>query len=204
MKTRVEIKEESKQILKENYSVALLSFVLYGLLSAVAAGVVVGIGGLLMLPLGVGMNLVYLMLWKHENPSIDVMFSSAFQQNYGRKLGGMLLVALYTWLWSLLLVIPGIVKGYSYAATTYILGRYTNVTADNAIKISMRIMNGHKMDLFIMQLSFIGWQLLGVLTFGLLNIFWVTPYQNIATAGCFDEFLAEAIESGRVDPSELA
>ena len=68
----------------------------------------------------------------------------------------------------------------------------------------MRIMDGHKMDLFIMQLSFLGWQLLGALTFGLLNIFWVTPYQNIATVGCFDEFLAEAIESGRVDPSELA
>ena len=203
MKSRVEIKEESKKILKENYSVSLLAFILNGLLTAVASGVVVGIGGLLMLPLTVGMNLVYLMLWKHENPSIDLMFSSAFQQNYGRKLGGSLLVMLYTWLWSLLLIIPGIVKGYSYAATTYILGRYTNVTADDAIRLSMRIMNGHKMDLFIMQLSFIGWQLLGLLTFGLLNIFWVTPYQMIATAGCFDEFLAEAIESGRVDAGEL-
>ena len=116
----------------------------------------------------------------------------------------MLLVGVFTWLWSLLFVIPGIVKSYSYAATPYILGRYTNVTAENAIKISMRIMNGHKMDLFILQLSFIGWQLLGVLTFGILNIFWVTPYQYIATAGCFDEFLAEAIESGRVDAGELA
>lgn len=204
MKTRIEIKQESKQILKENYSVALLPYLLYMLLTAVASAVLVGFGGILLLPLGAGMNLVYLMLWKRESPSIDLMFSSAFQENYGRKLGGMLLVGVFTWLWSLLFVIPGIVKSYSYAATPYILGRYTNVTAENAIKISMRIMNGHKMDLFIMQLSFIGWQLLGVLTFGILNIFWVTPYQCIADAGCFDEFLAEAIESGRVDASELA
>ena len=141
MKTRIEIKQESKQILKENYSVALLPYLLYMLLTAVASAVLVGFGGILLLPLGVGMNLVYLMLWKRESPSIDLMFSSAFQENYGRKLGGMLLVGVFTWLWSLLFVIPGIVKSYSYAATPYILGRYTNVTAENAIKISMRIMN---------------------------------------------------------------
>ena len=66
MKTRIEIKQESKQILKENYSVALLPYLLYMLLTAVATAVLVGFGGILLLPLGVGMNLVYLMLWKRE------------------------------------------------------------------------------------------------------------------------------------------
>ena len=204
MKTRVEIKEESKQILKDNYGVALLPLIICALLTSIASGVIPVIGGLLLLPLSVGVNLIHLMLWKHEHPSIDVMFTSAFQQNYGRKLGGMLLSMLYEFLWGLLFIIPGVIKSYSYAAVPYILARYDNVSIDNSIRLSERIMNGHKMDLFILDLSFIGWHLLGALTFGLLNVFWIAPYQNIASAGCFDEFLAEAIESGRVDPSELA
>ncbi len=204
MKSRVEIKEAAKNIVKGNYTMALLPYVICAALTGVASAILPGIGGLFLLPLAVGMRLVYLMLWKGENPSLDIMFTSAFQENYGRKLGGSLLVMLYTWLWSLLFVIPGIIKSYSYSAAGYILAKYPNVTADNAIKLSMRIMDGHKMDLFVMQLSFIGWQLLGILTFGLLNIFWVTPYQVIAEAGCFDEFLTDALENGRVDASELA
>ena len=81
------------------------------------------------------MQLVYIMLWRREDTSVDVMFTSAFQENYGRKLGGVLLVSVFTWLWSLLFVIPGIVKSYSYAATPYILAKYPNVAADNAIKL---------------------------------------------------------------------
>lgn len=203
MKSRVEIKEAAKALVKGNYSMSLLPYIITLAISAVAATVLPGIGAIFLLPLTVGMRLMYLMLWKGEKPSLDMMFTSAFQENYGRKLGGMLLVMLYTWLWTLLFVIPGIVKSYSYSATAFILAKYPNVTADRAIDISKRIMNGHKLDLFVMQLSFIGWQLLGALTFGILNLVWVLPYQNIAEAGCFDEFLADAIETGRVDASEL-
>ncbi len=203
MKTRIEIKEIAKETVKQNYGAALLPSLIYMLLSAAAGSIVPGIGALLLLPLSVGANLMYLLLWKNERPSLDIMFTSAFQENYGRKLGGMLLVTLYTWLWSLLLVVPGIVKHYSYAATSYILAKYPSVGAESAIDISKRVMNGHKLDLFVMELSFIGWELLGIITFGLLNIFWVTPYQSVATAGCFDEYLYDAITCGRVDPAEL-
>lgn len=203
MKTRIEIKEIAKAIIKQNYGMALLPTLLCALLSAAAGSLVPVIGAILLYPLTVGVKLIDLMLWSNERPSLDIMFTSAFQENYGRKLGGMLLVSIYTWLWSLLLVIPGVVKRYSYSATQYILAKYPRVTAENAIKLSMRIMNGHKLDLFVMELSFIGWQLIGIFTFGLLNIFWVTPYQNVALAGCFDEYLRDAICSGRVDPAEL-
>lgn len=204
MKSRIEIKETAKTIVKGSYSLTLLPYLLYILLTALGGGISFGLGTILLLPLAVGMQLVYIMLWNREDTSVDVMFTSAFQENYGRKLGGMLLVSIFTWLWSLLFVIPGIVKSYSYAATPYILAKYPNVTADNAIKLSMRIMDGRKLDLFVFELSFLGWQLLGVLTFGILNILWVNPYCYTARAGFIEESIADALASGRVDASELA
>ena len=87
--------------------------------------------------------------------------------------------------------------------TPYILAKFPNVDAVSAIDISRRIMNGRKADLFVVDLSFIGWNLLSVLTFGILQIFYVSPYQMITRAGCFDEYLADALENGRISLDEL-
>lgn len=203
MMTRVDIKLRAKGILRQNYSMSLVPILIYIAISALAATFTFGLGFIITLPLGVGMQLIYIMLWRDERPSFELMFQSAFSENFGRKLGGMLLVSVFTFLWSLLFVIPGIVKMYSYAMTPYILAKYPNVEAMQAINISQRIMRGRKLELFIVNLSFIGWQLLSVLTFGILNILYVTPYICITTAGCFDIYLADAIERGAVDRAEL-
>lgn len=203
MKTRQEIKAQAKSIIGGNYSGALLPGLLYLLIAAVASGVTFGLGFIITLPLVVGMTLVYINLWRGEASTIDVMFSSAFQENFGRKLGGMLWMALFEWLWSMLFVIPGIVKSYSYAMTPYILAKYPNVPAQEALKLSMRIMNGRKLDLFVVDLSFIGWYLLSGLTFGLLAIFYVNPYVYLTKAGCFNEYLNDALSRNIIDMSEL-
>ncbi|MBQ2707721.1 MAG: DUF975 family protein [Clostridia bacterium] len=203
MKSRIEIKTQAKSILHGNYGMCLAPCLIYMLLSMVASSVTLGLGSLLIIPIAVGMNLVYLMHWKGENPPLELMFTSAFQENFLRKLGSMLLVSLYTYLWSLLFIIPGIVKAYAYAMTPYILAKFPNVDAVSAIDISRRIMNGRKADLFVVDLSFIGWNLLSVLTFGILQIFYVSPYQMITRAGCFDEYLADALENGRISLDEL-
>lgn len=203
MKTRGEIKNIAKGILKENYSISLVPFIIYFLISAIASGITLGLGAIFTLPLLVGMQLIYIMLWKNEKPAFENMFTSAFQENFVRKLGGMLLMYLFVFLWSLLFCIPGIVKSYSYSMTPYILARYPGVEASEALKLSMRIMNGRKMDLFIVDLSFIGWNFLGALTLGILNIFYVIPYLYITKAGCFDEYLSDAINRNVIDSSEL-
>lgn len=203
MMTRADIKIRAKGILRQNYSMSLVPILIYIAISALAATFTFGLGFIITLPLGVGMQLIYIMLWRDERPSFELMFQSAFSENFGRKLGGMLLVSVFTFLWSLLFVIPGFVKMYSYAMTPYILAKYPNVEAMQAINISQRIMRGRKLELFIVNLSFIGWQLLSVLTFGILNILYVTPYICITTAGCFDIYLADAIERGAVDRAEL-
>ena len=203
MMTRVDIKLRAKGILRQNYSMSLVPILIYIAISALAATFTFGLGFIITLPLGVGMQLIYIMLWRDERPSFELMFQSAFSENFGRKLGGMLLVSVFTFLWSLLFVIPGIVKMYSYAMTPYILAKYPNVEAMQAINISQRIMRGRKLELFVVELSFLGWQLLSVLTLGILNILYVTPYSFIPKAGCFDIYLADAIERGAVDRAEL-
>ena len=203
MKTRQEIKTQAKGIIKGNYSGAFLPALICLLITGVASGVTFGLGFIITLPLTVGMTLIYINLWRNETSSIDVMFSSAFQENFARKLGGMLWMALFEWLWSMLFVIPGIVKMYSYAMTPYILAKYPNVPAKEALKLSMRIMNGRKMDLFVVDLSFIGWHILSGFTFGLLEIFYVVPYANLTKAGCFDEYLNDALSRNVIDKSEL-
>jgi uncharacterized membrane protein len=87
------------------------------------------------------------------------------------------LVGLYTMLWSMLFVIPGIVKTYSYSQAAYIIAENPEMGANEAITRSREMMNGHKMELFVLQLSFIGWMLLGCITFGLAFIY-VSPYMQ--------------------------
>ncbi len=201
MKTRQEIKSIAKEIVRTKYGQALLPGLLLMLISYAATVVIVG--PILVIPLSVGAALVYLKLWNGENTDVGTMFTSAFNENYLRKLGSMLLVGLYTWLWSLLLIVPGIIKGLSYSMTRFILAKHPNVTAQDAIRLSMRMTNGHKMEMFVLGLSFIGWELLSGLTFGLLAIFYVQPYMDVTYAGYFEELEAECLREGKVDASEL-
>lgn len=203
MKTRVEIKTQAKDLIKANYGTALLPYLIYAIIGSAISSMTFGLGAILMLPLFVGMCMVYILLWKDEKPQITTMFNVAFQENFVRKLGGMLWMYLFTFLWSLLFMIPGIVKTYSYAMTPYILAKYPNVDAKSALKLSMKIMNGRKMDLFVVDLSFIGWYLLGVITFGIALIFYVTPYMQVTRAGCFDEYVADALAKGTITEADL-
>lgn len=86
-------------------------------------------------------------------------------------------VALYTFLWSLLFVIPGIVKSISYSMSFYILAENKGKPALECIEESKRMTNGHKMDLFVLGLSFIGWILLGYITCG-IGYIWIMPYME--------------------------
>ena len=85
-------------------------------------------------------------------------------------------------LWSLLFLIPGIVKTYAYSLCEYISLKNPDFEYKTCLALSEKMMNGHKMEFFLFQLSFIGWDLLSLLTFGILEILYVMPYRNIACA----------------------
>ena len=97
-----------------------------------------------------------------------------------------LLQVLYVLLWSLLLIIPGIIAGYSYAMTSYILAEHPELTAGEAIAQSEAMMSGNRWRLFCLQFSFIGWEILSTLTLGIGNL-WLRPYRQAATAAFYRE-----------------
>ena len=109
-------------------------------------------------------------------------FGTGFAQNFLR--------GLYVALWSLLFVIPGIIKGYSYAMTPFILAENPNLSASQAIRLSEDLMDGYKTDLFLLDLSFIGWDILAALTLNLGNIA-LNPYKNAAYAAFYRQIQAE-------------
>ena len=121
-------------------------------------------------------------------PEAGALFAP-FKQ-YARTVGAVLLVFVYTLLWTLLLVIPGIIKAYSYSMTFYILRENPEMTAGDAITASQKMMDGHKMDLFLLSLSFIGWVILASITFG-IGYLWLIPYIYTAYAAFYETLKKE-------------
>ncbi len=155
-----------------------------------------------LLPLTVGYNAFSLRVYRGEEADVGGMFRDGFA-NYLRHVGGMLWMALFTFLWTLLFIVPGIVKALAYFMAPYILADCPDVTATDALKLSMRMTSGHKGRVFVMGLSFIGWGILTALTGGLLGIFYTGPYINTSFAGLYHELKQEALAKGVVSPAEL-
>ena len=137
----------------------------------------------------IGMLYAYWDLFtKGTLPEAGALFAP-FKQ-YARTVGAVLLVFVYTLLWTLLLVIPGIIKAYSYSMTFYILRENPEMTAGDAITASQKMMDGHKMDLFLLSLSFIGWAILASITFG-IGYLWLIPYIYTAYAAFYETLKKE-------------
>ena len=130
--------------------------------------------------LAVGLAAFFLDALRSEKGSFESFFKG-FTEYLGTKLLSMLLMQIFISLWSILLFIPGIVKSYSYSMTPYILLDKPELSATEAITDSRMMMRGHKWQLFLLDLSFIGWILLSLLTFGILFIY-VIPYMEAARA----------------------
>lgn len=205
MRTRKEI----KTIGRDNFSAFYwpcvgASFLIQ--LALVAAGFTY-VGALILAgPLYVGLNFFYvrLILGRHDQ-DVGVPFQSAFE-NFGRKLGGYWWMSLFLFLWMLIPIagiVIGIIKVYAYSMTLYILSDCPNVMAQDALKLSIRMMKGHKWQLFVFHLSFIGWMLLSCLTFGILNIFYVTPYMQSSMACWYLEVREEALRNGVITLGQL-
>ena len=133
------------------------------------------------MPVSVGFYYSFCALYTYSDSRlVQNIFNYGFMY-YGRTIGGMLLGVVFTFLWSLLFVIPGIVKGYSYALTPYILIDDPQISIRDAVRKSQRMMSGQKFNLFYLQLSFIGWWILSILTGG-IGFLWLIPYFTTSMA----------------------
>ena len=155
--------------------------------------VVPGIGSIASLilqgPLALGMAFVALKVIRSQEISLDDLFDGLRGNRFVPALVLSLLNALFVVLWSLLFVIPGIIKTYAYAMSTYIMADNPGMSQKECREESMRMMMGNKWRLFCLHFSFIGWGLLSALTFGILGL-WVAGYMNVAEAAFYEDLKA--------------
>ncbi len=187
---RAELKERAKEQIKGKIGILFLISLIIGAISFVAgllASCIPGAGlaiSLIVTPaLYLSVVRVFLMVIRGIAPTAKDSFSgfddffSAFKVT--------LLVGLYTFLWSLLFIIPGIVKSYAYSMSLYILADNKGKSARECIAESVEMTDGHKGELFVLDLSFIGWEFLVGLTCGIAAI-WVTPYMQATKANAYE------------------
>ena len=187
---RQELKAQAKAQIKNKIGILIAFTLIISAISGVAsllASFIPGCGlivSIIVTPaFALSMVRVYLMVARGENPEIKDSFSgfddffSAFKVTF--------LVGIYTFLWGLLFVVPGIVKSYSYSMSMYILADNNGKSARECMRESMEMTEGHKMELFVLDLSFFGWGLLCLLTCGIASL-WVVPYMNATKANVYE------------------
>ena len=185
--TRKEIKLAAKESLKGNWGVAILALLIAGIiLSAVSFS---GIGTLILMgPFALGVVMVFSGIVRKQQVSVGTVFGGF--SNFANSFLAGLLVSIFTFLWTLLFWIPGIIKSYSYSMTFFILNDKPELTNADAITESRKLMNGHKMDLFLLDLSYIGWILLGLLSLG-IGFLWISPWMQMAHVRFYEEIKQE-------------
>ena len=135
-------------------------------------------------PLEVGCKRYYL---RNLNEPAQVgNIGYAFDHNYKNITKTMFFRDLFTVLWTLLFIIPGIVKSYEYQMIPYLLADNPQMTKEQAFEESKRMMQGQKWKAFVLDLSFIGWNILSALTLGILGIFYVQPYMDATHAALYE------------------
>ena len=220
MWNRQQVKEQAKQIMKRNYwkmfVVTLIASILTGekttiiervqdftsnnlsydsqpiFYSFISVASILGIlytifiGNIIV----VGKN-GYFIKNHDENPELGEIFKG-FKGNYLNVVKIMFLMDLKTLLWLLLFIIPGFVKAYEYSMIPYLLAENPNLSADEAFSLSKQMTTGQKMDLFVLDLSFIGWIILGLICCG-IGILFVLPYPEATRAEVYLN-LKESVE----------
>lgn len=204
---RAELKANAKVQIKGKIGILFLITVIIAVVSSVA-GFVLGLipvvgsiaAAVIVTPaFSLSLIRVYMNVVNGGEPAAGDSFSgfddfwSAFKVTF--------LTGLYTFLWSLLFVIPGIVKGLSYSMAMYILAENKGKSARECINESKKMTDGHKAELFVLGLSFIGWALLGCLTFGIVYI-WAVPYMQATYTNAY--YYLKSLIAPEVEPVEEA
>lgn len=193
---RCEIKAMAKEQIKGNIGTIFVIKLLIAVITSIAnlvAGLIPGIGAIALLvfvaaPLELSLVMIFLNLTKGKAPEIKDIFSG--YEDFFSAFKVLFFAGLFTFLWSLLFIIPGIIKAISYSMAMYILAENKGMSALEAINKSKEMMDGHKMNYFILGLSFIGWGLLVAITFGIASI-WVAPYMETTFANFYNKIKNE-------------
>lgn len=230
MWTRAELKTNAKQVLKTNYVPGIIAYALFALVGIVASifRIIPGVVGMLFficieifagIPLLVGIYYYFMRLRLNVGSAQinDVRFPIE-DNRYGPILGSMCWMVLFTFLWSLLIVVPGIIKGISYSMTPFILTDNPKIGYKRALKLSMAMTKGQLWNIFVLSLSFILWGLLAsvpaflfifthsrflVSVFGFIGWAFLAPYITATFCELYAKLRDNALNSGICTYEEL-
>ena len=183
--SRAEIKARAKAQLGRNlfggtWLIAIVVLLIQSVLSSIPLVSIIVAG-----PITFGVAALFLKQARDgKTMEIGELFRG-FQEDFGGTFLLWLFTTIFTALWSLLFVIPGIVKSYAYSMGYYLKADHPEYTWQQCLSESQRIMKGHKMDLFIQDLSFIGWMIVGSFCCG-IGTLWVMPYMMAARAQFYE------------------
>lgn len=185
------------KIFANSWMVGLLVMLISSLILGFASGISVGIAAVILAgPLAFGTTRWFLLTSRNGSEPLDTMFDG-FKYDFAQNMLLGLMIGLFTFLWSLLLIIPGIVKSYSYSMAYYIKCDHPEYNWKQCIDESRRIMRGNKWRLFCLDLSFIGWILLAglasAMTLGVGSIMtlWINPYMTAARTSFYRSIATE-------------
>ena len=193
--TRVELKNEAKEQIKGKIGILFLIFLIIAIIGVGSSFVpIVGwFATIIIMPaFNISLCMIFLNLAKREDISVGDVFKGF--NITGKAVWLSIITWFYTFLWSLLFIIPGIIKTFSYSMAPFILADNPNLTSSEALSESIRIMDGHKFDLFVLQLSFFLWYILGTITFGIAYVY-VVPYFEATMTNFYNEIKDKKIEA---------
>ena len=172
-------------IFENTWLMALVACLLYSLILSLGSIVALIVGGFMLF----GLNRIFLQLVRNQKNKIDISDLFCGSEYFADLLVLYLLESLFTVLWTLLFVIPGIVKSYAYSMAFYIKHDHPDYDWKRCLDESQRYMKGYKWQLFCLDFSFIGWFIVGLLCCG-VGLLWVTPYHTAARANFYENLRA--------------
>lgn len=157
---------------------------------------------LIVYPIEIGKNNFFMGI-REEEKTLDSLIFIYKSGQLKNTIFTMFMKGLFQFLWSLLFIIPGIIKSYEYRMIPYILSENPEISRERAFEISKKMMKGNKWNTFVLDLSFLGWQILSGITIGILGIFYVNPYVESTNAELYAHLREDALKNGYVSSSEL-
>ena len=208
MFNRIEYKKNALALLKGNWNLPCLIALIYIVLSCLTdmtpfLGIIVS--GIMSVGLAFTLMKMASVAAAGNSESEKVGFSTfleALEHRWLTSLLGGLWNALWIFLWSLLFIIPGIVKSYSYSMMFYIIAENPKIGATKAMDISKVLTQGHKADLFVMDLSFLGWILLSLLSCG-IGFIWLIPYMTMTEINAYYDLKRMAFAQNKLTPADF-
>ena len=194
MKTEnVVLMQMARESLVGKWGLAIGTFVLYSLIAGSIQSIpIVGVITSLIIsgPFEIGIAFFSLSISRNQDAKLEQIFQGF--KNFGTALGAYVLSSLFIFLWTLLLIIPGIIAAISYSMTFYILADDNSIGAMDAMDKSKKMMDGYKWKSFCLGLRFFGWSLLCILTLG-IGFLWLMPYAQVSMAKFYDDVKANSL-----------